>query len=283
VISWGETPFLAKAINPRLEVHALYQRLLYALADGIATVTLNDPDRRNAQSREMGLEFQDLVGRLKRDESVQVLIVTGAGKAFCAGGDLDMLAEMLDRDAESNRRTMADFYEYFLCVTELEIPTITAINGAAIGAGASWALGFDLRLAADGAQIGFTYVNLGLHPGMGTHFLLPRLIGTARAYELVATGRIITAAEAERIGLINQVVPLSELMPAAQRLAQTLKAQPQGTLRTAKQSLYQGLRDGLRASLQADAVAQSMSFTSEEMRNRVTALRARIAGPSGGR
>jgi enoyl-CoA hydratase/carnithine racemase len=261
----------------------MYKRILFSVHDGVATVTLNDPERRNAQSREMGLEFQDVVQRLKRDESVQVLIVTGAGKAFCAGGDLEMLAEMLDCDAESNRRTMADFYDYFLCVTELEIPTIAAINGAAIGAGASWTLGFDLRLAAEGAQIGFTYVNLGLHPGMGTHFLLPRLIGVARAFELAATGKLISATEAERIGLVNRVVPLSELMPAAQSLAETLKAQPQGTLRTSKQCLYQGIRDGLRASLQADAIAQTTSFASAEMRSRVTAMRTRIAGSSGGR
>jgi len=254
----------------------MYQRILYSVQDGLATITLNDPERRNAQSREMGLEFQDAVRRIKQDQTVQVLIVTGAGKAFCAGGDLEMLATMLDCDPESNRRTMVDFYDYFLCVTELEIPTIAVINGAAIGAGASWSLGFDLRLMADGASIGFTYVNLGLHPGMGTHFLLPRLVGVGRAYELVTTGKIISASEAERIGLVNQLHALAELMPAALRLAQTLKSQPEGTLRTAKQCLYHGMRDGLRASLQADAIAQSVSFTSAEMRSRVTAMRAKI-------
>jgi len=258
----------------------MHKRILFSIRDGVATVTLNDPKSRNALSLEMGQEFQDIVQRLKRDESVQVLIVTGAGQAFCGGGDLNMLTEMLDHDAESNRRTMASIYDYFLCATELEIPTIAAINGAAIGAGASWSLGFDLRLAAEGAQIGFTYISLGIHPGMGTNFFLPRLVGVGRAFELVTTGRIITATEAERIGLVNQVVPLPELMRTAQSLAETLKAQPQGTLRTAKQCLYHGFREGLQASLRADAIAQSMSFASTEMRNRVAAMRSRITGHS---
>jgi len=259
----------------------MYNRILYSLVDGVATITLNDPERRNAQSQEMGLEFQDLVGKIKRDESVRVVIVTGAGKSFCAGGDLEMLVEMLDRDAESNRRTMINFYNYYLCITELEIPTIAAINGSAIGAGLSFALGCDLRVAAEGASLGFTYSNLGLHPGMGTHFLLPRLVGIARAYELVTTSKIITAVEAERIGLINQVVPLSELMPTVQALADTLKIQPSSVLRTSKQALYVGLRDGLKASLEADAIAQTIGFASEEMRSRVTALRRRITSSPG--
>lgn len=257
----------------------MYQLISLQTQDGIATLTLDDPERRNAQSQAMGREFADAVARIKADPEVRVLVITGAGKAFCAGGDLDMLSDMLGADPEANRRTMLAFYRYFLCVTELEIPTIAAINGAAIGAGLSFALGCDLRIASQTAKLGFTYLNLGLHPGMGTHFLLPRLVGVARAFELVSTGAIIDGQAAERIGLVNRAVPASDVLSTAMELAIGLKAQPDGALRTAKRILYQGLIEGLQNSLEMDAIAQTMSFASPEMRSRLTALRSQAAGP----
>src|SRR5919199_4566572 len=191
----------------------MYTTLQLERDAGIGVLTLNVPDKRNAMSEEMAGEFPDAVAKLRKDPDVRVVIVTGSGPAFSAGGDTAMLQQHLAWTPEDNRRFMSDYYRAYLSILHLEVPTIAAINGHAIGAGLSMALGCDIRVAAEDAKLGVTYLNLGLHPGMGTTYLLPQTVGYAHAADLIFTGRVVTAHEAQAIGLVSRVVPLEQLMP----------------------------------------------------------------------
>ena len=234
----------------------------------VATLTLNQPEKRNAMTPELTEAFVARVAEVRGDAALKVLIVTGAGRAFCAGGDLGMLRRMVERgdDPEANRREMGAFYRLYLALLHLDIPTIAAINGAAIGAGLSMALGCDMRLAAAGAPLAVSFLNLGLHPGMATTHLLPALIGHARASEIIFTGRTVSAEEAAALGIVNRVVPPEELLPAANALADEMAAKPAAALRMAKRALVRPLLAGLESALDYEAVAQAHTYASPEMR-----------------
>ena len=192
----------------------------------IATLTLNDPDRRNVMSRDMGEVFRSHVKALVAEREVRAVIVTGAGKAFAAGGDFGMLEQLAARGTEggeANRlaEEMHSFYSLYLSVRELRVPSIAAINGPAIGAGLCFALGCDIRIASSSARLALNFASLGLHPGMGGTWSLPRLVGPARAAELLFSGRVIDPDEAVRIGLVNRAVAPEEVLPQARALAET--------------------------------------------------------------
>lgn len=246
---------------------------------GVATLTLNVPEKRNAMSPELTAAFVARVAEVKDDPDLRVLIVTGAGRAFCAGGDLAMLMRKAEGEPEANRREMAAFYRLYLALLHLDIPTIAAINGAAVGAGLSVALACDMRLAVAGAKLAVSFLNLGLHPGMASTHLLPKLIGHARAAELIFTGRTITAEEAAAMGLLNRVVPADELLPAAEALADEIATKPAMALRLAKRALVRPLLEGLDAALDYEAMAQAHSYASPEMRQILEGLlKGRDAG-----
>ncbi len=254
----------------------------------VALLTFNLPEKRNAMTAELTAAFAARLGEVRTAPDVNVLVLTGQGQAFCAGGDLAMLQRMAGRDPEANRREMGAFYRLYLGLVELDIPTIAAINGAAVGAGLSVALACDLRLCAVGARLAVSFLNLGLHPGMATTHLLPLLVGHARAAELCFTGRAITADEALAIGLVNRVLPPEELLPAALALANEIAAKPAAATRMTKRALARPILQGLEAALDYEAMAQAHSYASPELRERVARMlerdRPRGSGPptSGG-
>jgi enoyl-CoA hydratase/carnithine racemase len=245
----------------------------YELADGIATLRLNQPDRRNPLNGEMVEAIIAALERFALDEGARVLVVTGAGKAFCSGGDLKMIEHWRTADASARREgdgergfdPIAQRERYRRGIQRiprafavLEKPVIAAVNGPAIGAGNDLALMADLRLASDRAKFGESFARVGLAPGDGGAWLLVRAVGLQRACEMIFTGQVIDAAEAERIGLVLRVVPHDELMNAARELAGRIAAQAPLALRMAKAALYRGLNQTLDESLEFMALMQSM-------------------------
>jgi len=160
---------------------------------GIVTITLNDEANLNAMSEEMAAEFSSLVGALRTNKTAQVIILCGAGRSFSAGGHLEMLDAKRSKSKDTNHSEMLSFYNSFLSILELKVPIIAALHGAAVGAGLCLACAADIRIAASNTKLGFTFLKLGLHPGMGGTFFVPRIIGRSAATELLLTGRIITA------------------------------------------------------------------------------------------
>ena len=190
---------------------APYENILYQVEDGIAIITLNRPDRLNAYTPAMGNEVVEAFRSARDDEDVRVILLTGAGRAFCAGVDLEVLAES-NAQAEEKSEGPALGEEDFIRSFPLEMrdsskPLIAAINGHAIGVGVTMTLPCDIRVAADDAKIGLTFSRLGILPGLGSTHLLPHLVGMARAQELILTGRIVLGQEACDLGLVQYSVP----------------------------------------------------------------------------
>ncbi|MCA1831893.1 MAG: enoyl-CoA hydratase/isomerase family protein, partial [Actinobacteria bacterium] len=182
---------------------------------GVATLRLNRPDVRNAMTPELTAAFTGAIEQLRDDEDVRAVIVIGEGKAFCAGGDLSWVQPGPDANVPQMRRKMRAFYPKFLAIRSLDVPTIAAINGPAIGAGLCLAMACDIRIAAEGAKLSTAFTRLGMHPGMAATYLLTRLAVTARASELIFTARVVDGTEAERLGLVNRVVPAERLLDEA--------------------------------------------------------------------
>jgi enoyl-CoA hydratase/carnithine racemase len=239
---------------------AAYRNILFEVADGIATVTLNRPEKLNAYTLEMGDEIVDAFARIKTDAEVRVAILTGAGRGFCAGVDLDALKAVQAEPEGSTARRLGE--EDFLRVLPLELlefpkPVIAAINGAAIGVGVTMTLPCDIRLAADTAKLGLTFAKLGLLPGLGSTHLLPRLVGPSKALELVLTARVIPAAEAAQIGLVSRVVPADAVQEEARAMARAmLECRPE-VLAAAKAALRLGARSSMSEAMQNERDASA--------------------------
>jgi enoyl-CoA hydratase len=251
-----------------------YAHIQFTRDGHIATLRLNRPETRNAMSHAMGEEVQRVVGEVRADPSVRVLVVTGEGKAFSAGGDLGMLARDAGLSGESAPTGGAgrEFYQRFLSIRDLPIPTIASINGHAIGAGLCFALGCDMRIAASDAKMGMTFTKLGIHPGMGATYLLPRLIGAARACELLLTGRVIDASEAERLGIVNQTVPHEVLVGTVKNLARELAAAGPVAVRLTKRAIYRGLGHTLDDALDLESIQQAATFQTDDAKEGIRAV-----------
>lgn len=226
----------------------MYDHILYDVDEAIATITLNRPDKLNAYIPAMGEEIVTAFARAKDDDEVRVIVLTGAGRGFCAGVDLDHLKASFAQAGEAveparggTRLGEEDFLRKLpLDLIDFPKPVIAAINGHAIGVGITMVLPCDLRIAAAGAKIGLTFAKLGILPGLGATHLLPRLVGIAKAQELVLSARVILAEEANEIGLVNRVVPAESLMKEVRELAQQMAAHDPEVLARAKRSLYYG-------------------------------------------
>ncbi|HXG01095.1 MAG TPA: enoyl-CoA hydratase-related protein [Bacteroidota bacterium] len=208
-----------------------YQTLLLDIADRVATVTINRPDKLNALNAQAKAELREVMTSLKTDPAVDVVIITGAGeKAFVAGTDIRELTEL---NGETGKEFSAKGQEVFDLIENLGKPVIAAINGYALGGGCELALACHLRIASENARFGQPEVNLGITPGYGGTQRLARLIGRGRAMEMILTGDQIDAQEAHRIGLVNKVVPAGELMTTARSLAKTIASKGQIAIRMA--------------------------------------------------
>lgn len=247
--------------------------MLEEMSEGIVQITLNDPTNLNAMGEEMASEFSSLVTSLKeRATDLRAILLTGAGRAFSAGGHLEMLEKKTLLSGEENRLIMHRFYNSFLSILTLNVPLVAAINGHAVGAGLCLASACDIRIAAEGAKLGFTFTKLGLHPGMAATYFLPKVIGEAAAMELLLTGRIIDAHEAMRIGLVSRVVAQDEIQAAALSVAQEIaECGPEAVRQLVESMRNRG--STLQSALEREALCQSLSYKSEQFKEGVKATR----------
>ena len=247
--------------------------LLQKDKDGIATITLNRPEKYNAFTKDMIIRWGDILEDCESDPEVKVVVLTGAGKAFCAGGDIGAQKDRANNDSlERKDFLFRHVHKIALTMERMDKPTIAAINGAARGAGLDMALMCDLRTMASSATVAESYINVGLIAGDGGTYYLPRIIGMPRALELFWTGRAIDAAEADRIGLVNQVVEFDQLMPVTYELARRIAAQPFEAVRAYKRSAYQGMNMTLAAHLDMVSSHTSILRDTPDHRNRVAAF-----------
>ena len=241
---------------------AAYERVAVEIAGGIATVTLSRPDKLNAFDRAMCDDVLEALRMVVASEQVRVVILTGAGRAFCAGADLNVLAE-------DGAALVAAGKELALLIRGAPQPVLAAVNGPAAGGGANLALACDYRLAADRASIDQVFNKLGLGPDWGGTYFLPRLVGTAAALELVWSARMVPAEEARALGLFDRVVPHDALMTEARVLAESWAAQPPLAVRRAKEALYQSEGATLAEMLDHEIAMQNELFATAEARTRI--------------
>lgn len=245
-------------------------------ADGVALLVLDNPDQRNAMSAEMTASWVAAIDELAGDRSVRAVVVTGEGRAFCSGGDTSWLAGEPDAPVDALRTRMLPFYRAWLSVRRLEVPTIAALNGAAIGAGLCLPLAMDLRLAARGARLGVPFVKLGMHPGMAGTYLLPEVVGKAAARDLMLTGRLVDADEALTLGLVSRVVEPDVLLDVALETASGIAATAPVASRLTTLALRQR-HASMEAALQWEAMAQPITLATDDLQEGLRAAREKRA------
>ncbi|MCK8604060.1 crotonase/enoyl-CoA hydratase family protein [Desulfoferrobacter suflitae] len=257
-----------------------YSEIIFRRDGAIAYLTLNRPDIRNAITSDVMIEeIVNVCDTVQADEAIRVLVVTGAGTCFSAGGNVKDMHErkgMFSGNPEQLRDNYRKGIQRIpLAFNRLDVPTIAAVNGPAIGAGCDLACMCDMRIAAESARFGETFVSVGLIPGDGGAFFLPRIVGFAKACELTFTSRIVDAAEALRIGLVNEVVPSEQLPARARQLAEEIARQPGKILRMAKRLLYLAQNKTLQDTLELSAAFQALCHYSPEHRQALEAFFAR--------
>ena len=251
-----------------------YKCLIYEVEDHIATLTLNRPERLNALGDTLREDLHDAITTASGDSDVRAIIVTGAGRGFCSGGDVKAMNEakerretspIMDKIAPSRDLTV-------LAMRDAPKPVIAAVNGPAAGAGMNLALACDIRIASSAARFGETFVKRGLHVDWGGTYFLPRIVGMAKACELIFTGDIIDAEEALALGLVSQVVAPEALMDTVRALARKMAAGPPIAIRLAKRALYHSQECDLRAALEYETYAQNICRETEDAREGIRAF-----------
>ena len=242
-------------------------------SEGVALLTLDNPELRNAMSDEMTASWASAVAELAADPSVRAVVVTGEGSAFCSGGNTSWIAGEPDATVDQLRGRMLPFYRSWLSIRSLEVPTIAAINGPAIGAGLCLALACDLRYAAAGARLGVPFVKLGMHAGMGGTYLLPEVVGHANARDLLLTGRVVDADEALRLGLVSRVMAPETFLEEVLEVAATIAASAPIASRLTKLALLDGGHRNLETALQWEAMAQPITLATEDLQEGIRASR----------
>lgn len=244
---------LSTYAEPRLQgekrrFKVAYKAIILEKEGFLATITLNRPEVNNSFDLPMMGEIDDAINDVSQDPNVRAVILTGAGKAFCAGGDVSYLGTLIEDRAAFSRTTIGDVVRRIgtMPTTVLKIrnmmkPVIAAVNGVAAGGGMGLAVACDMRIVSDKAKFSTIFIKRGVIPDCAATFNLPRLVGMARACELVLTGKVINAQEAERIGLVNKVVPHDELMKATKEFANEIAQNPPLAVGLAKAALYRGL------------------------------------------
>jgi len=250
---------------------------LYDRTEGVATITFNRPDVLNALTFDIYAQYRDLLEELRYDDSVRVVVLTGAGEAFCSGGDVfEIIEPLLDQDVkghlEFTRMTGAVVHS----MRQLDKPIIAAVNGTAAGAGAVIALAADLRIASEKAQFSFLFTKVGLTGAdMGAAFLLPRIVGAGRALEILYFGDSIDAETAERWNLVNRVVPPDTLLSTAQEWAARLASGPTLALSMTKRMVNNEWHMDITSALEAEAQAQALMLMGKDHRAFYDAFKAK--------
>jgi len=243
----------------------MYEHIQIATADCIQTITLNRPDRLNAFIGHMRRDLAEALEHAGSDRSVRVVIITGAGRAFCAGGDIAFMAELMQRrDSEEFSRILGAGRRVILAIRQMTKPVIAAVNGPASGAGCNLALACDLRVASNTATFSQSFAKIGLHPDWGGTYFLPRLVTPNKACELFFLGEAIDAEEALRLEIVNQVVAPEDLESATLQLAERLSAAPPIALAAAKHAVYMSQAAELEEMLRYETAAQLRCFESDD-------------------
>jgi enoyl-CoA hydratase/carnithine racemase len=254
-----------------------YETITLENDDGIATVTLNRPQRLNAWTPAMGAELADAFRAVDRDPAVRVVLFTGAGRAFCAGADMDFFAAQVAAGGGTSGQPgvpgPARVEEFPALMRHLSKPTIAAINGFALGIGCTMTLLCDIRLAAADARLGFLFPRMGVMAELGSTFLLPRLVGLGRACEFMFTGKQYTAADCERAGLVNRVVPAGELAAAARELAREIVQCAPLSIALTRQALYQGLSESFDAQVRYEGYTLDYLYRTRDHAEAVRAFK----------
>ena len=245
----------------------------FTASDDIGVLTLNRPDNRNSMTPELLDAFAAATAEA-RAARLRCLVVTGSGACFSAGADFKSGAQREADQRAPSERSYA-MYEPFLSLLDIAAPVIGALNGHAIGGGFGLALVCDLRIGALDAKYGANFVKLGLAPGMAISYLLPRLIGVARANELLFTGRLVDGAEAERLGILNRAVPADAVLDEALALARTIAGNAPLAVRATKRAIQRGLDLQVRDAARLEAYAQAESVNTSDAREGIAALLAK--------
>lgn len=245
-------------------------------ANGVATLTLNRPEKYNAFTREMILAWHAALQRAQEDREVRVVVLTGAGKAFCAGGDVGAQSKRIETSAIEQKDFLFRLvHRIALEMEKFDKPVIAAINGVAMGAGLDMALMCDIRVMCETAKVAESYINVGLIAGDGGTWYLPRIVGMQKALELCWTGRQVAAQEALRIGLVAHVAPAGTSVTIAQELAATIAVQPPDAVQLYKRAMRQGMSMNLETHLDMVSSHMSLLRATSEHKERVAAFLAR--------
>jgi 2-(1,2-epoxy-1,2-dihydrophenyl)acetyl-CoA isomerase len=250
-----------------------YEHILTTESEGILTITLNRPEKLNAFIGHMRRDLAEALEHAGSDRSVRVVIVTGAGRAFCAGGDIAFMAQLMQRhESEEFARILGAGRRVILAIRQMTKPVIGSINGPASGAGCNLAFACDLRVASNTATFSQSFAKVGLHPDWGGSYFLPRLVTPNKACEMFFLGETIDAQEAERLGMVNKVVPPEELESATMRLAERLRAAPPIALAAAKHAVYMSQAAELEEMLRYETEVQMRCFESDDCHEGVQAF-----------
>lgn len=241
--------------------------------DGIATIVLNRPESLNALNNELAVALNDALGRLAEDQTVGVVVITGAGRAFCAGGDLGALGKSRQSGSMAEVEPLLRAGMHMVVrMRTMPQPVIAAVNGAAAGAGLNIALAADIRIAAEEATFGQTFSKVGLFPDYGGTYFLPQLVGRAKAAELFYSGDMIDAKTALAIGLVNQVVPAAQLEAEVKKLAEKIAHGPALAIRAVKRKLFASGEKELTEALEGEVREQMRCFLSEDCHEGIRAF-----------
>jgi enoyl-CoA hydratase len=246
-------------------------------AEGVARLVLDNPAQRNSMSEAMTASWVAAIDLLSRDRSVRVVVVTGEGTSFCSGGDTLWIASQPESQVDHLRTRMMAFYRAWLSIRQLEVPTIAAVNGHAIGAGLCLALACDIRYAVEGAKLGAPFVRLGMNPGMAATYLLPNAVGEANARELLLTGRTVDAEEARQLGLVTRVFASPDFDARVAEIAAGIAATAPIASRYTKVALRDGGHRDFESCLQWEALAQPVTLATADLQEGIAAVREKRA------
>lgn len=251
-----------------------YEHVIYEVADQIATITLNRQETLNALTPIMRQELLDTVTRSNDDDGVRAIVITGAGRGFCSGGDVKAMNEARKSGKVNAIDDKIDPLrdDVVLALRNATKPVIAAVNGAAAGAGMNIALACDIRIASSKARFGQTFSRRGLHPDWGGTYFLPRIVGMAKACELIWSGRMIDAAEALELGIVSQLVEPDDLMATTLEMAKTFAAGPPIVIRLSKRAIYRSMDSSLKEALEFETYAQNICAATQDAKEGISAF-----------
>ena len=251
-----------------------FEFVLYDVADHVATITLNRPERLNALNPALRREIYAAVTLSDSRDDVRVMVITGAGRGFCSGGDVKAMneANAAGRSSALEDKIAPLRDKAVLAMRDASKPVIAAVNGAAAGAGMNIALACDIRVASSAARFGQTFTRRGLHPDWGGSYFLPRIVGMAKACELIFTGKMIDAKEALELGIVSQLTEPDELLNVTMALAKSIASGPPVAIRLAKRAMYRSMDSSLREALEFETYAQNICRETEDAKEGVSAF-----------